>query len=256
MNPSENHALDNPHSSLAGASIARHEQDLDPSSPTACRQTADVEVDRAARRAFVSGCELPLTTRLFDLLAFFLERRGAALSFDEIGRAVWNNRRDSGDHRFLHTAVYRLRGILNSAGAENFVEGIRGFGYRVRATSPSPDVSIEASAPPERAMVVLDPSGLRLRLSMANEAATELTGYAIDVLTRRTDAAISLWLPPDRAFIHSAVSETLASGRAETRGRELRRANDEIINVDVVLGRLDLPSRPPLCVAELQESNA
>lgn len=209
---------------------------------------AELRIDRSTRRAYVRDEELPLTTQLFDLLAFFLDHRGEAISFEDLAVSVWAYQPNVGDHHFLHTAVYRLRRILNDAGVEDLIDGIRGYGYRVKA-GPAPRKEAVQEAP--RAIAVFDPMDPDLRLAMVNEAAVQLTGYSVATLTNLRQAAKRLWDPEEREQIDAAVRETLESGSAKARGRHLIRADGTVILVDVLFSRLDLPGREPLCLAEV-----
>ena len=212
-------------------------------------------IDEDARRAFVGGDELPLTTQLFDLLAFFMSRRGTAVSFEELASEVWSYPYGAGDHHFLHTAVYRLRRILLNGGVDNLVEGIRGFGYRVSARAQADASSIETMRTVGRPIAVFDPLDPDLRFSMVNEAALQLTGYEIEVITNLPRAARRLWTPGERAFVDLAVGDALASGTATTWGRELLRADGETVIVDLFFSRLEVANGNPLCVAEARESH-
>lgn len=190
--------------------------------------------------------ELPLTTQLFDLLTYFLDHRGEAVSFEDLAAAVWAYSRDVGDHHFLHTAVYRLRRILETAGVEDLVDGIRGFGYRIKAGA----VGVADPTTPH-AVAVFDPADPDLRLAMVNDAAVQLTGYNVATLTNLREAVTSLWTPEERIVIDAAVRETLERGSAQVQGRRLTRADGTVVLVDIALSRLDLPGRDPLCLVEV-----
>ncbi len=216
--------------------------------PTEADRAAEIRIDRPARRAYVGDDELPLTTQLFDLLAFFMDHRGAAVSFDDLAAAVWSYPRNVGDHHFLHTAVYRLRRILATAGVDDLIDGIRGFGYRIKAAPPPDEVPVTLAP---QAVAVFDPTDPDLRLAMANDATVQLTGYNIAALTNLREAATSLWSPEERVAIDAAVRETLNRGSAHALDRKLTRADGTVVRVDIAFSRLDLPGREPLCLAEV-----
>jgi len=48
-----------------------------------------LELDRSTRRVLSEGSEIDLSTREFDLLAYFMEHRGEVLARDRILNAVW-----------------------------------------------------------------------------------------------------------------------------------------------------------------------
>lgn len=217
-----------------------------------------IRLERTERRAFVGSHELALTTQLFDLLEYLLDHRGEAVSFNQLASEVWSYTHGVGDHHFLHTAIYRLRRILQGTGIDDLIEGVRGFGYRVRAEPVAPKAPVMSLtlAASSRAIAVFDPSDPALRLLMANEATLELTGYDIDTLTNLPGSSTRLWRPEEREKVDAVIREALASGCAHASGLRLLRANGEEVAVDLTVSRLDLPDRGPLGVAEVTVSNA
>ena len=212
-------------------------------------RSPELRVDRTTRRAYVDEQELPLTTQLFDLLAFFLEHRGLAISFEELAVAVWAYQPDVGDHHFLHTAVYRLRRILSDVGVDDLIAGIRGYGYRVK---PDHTRRVETTAEPTIAIAVFDPLDPELPITMANDAAVQLTGHSVATLTNRSDVAGRLWDADERAALDATIWEALDLGQSTIRAQRLTRADGTVVRVDVSLSRLDLSGRGPLCLAEIR----
>jgi DNA-binding winged helix-turn-helix (wHTH) protein len=192
--------------------------------------------------------ELPLTTQLFDLLVFFLDHGGAAVSFQDLATAVWSYPPDLGDHHFLHTAVYRLRRILNTAGVDDLITGIRGFGYRIKAGTTTHHTATPEKPP---AAAVFDPADPELRLSMVNDAAVQLTGYDVASLTSVGGAPPSLWDQAERAAIDDAVRIAVDRGHSQIEVQRLTRSDGSVIPAELQLSRLDLPGRDPLCLVEI-----
>jgi two-component system phosphate regulon response regulator PhoB len=85
--------------------------------------------DRAAHRAWVEAAEVALTAREFKLLTTFYDRRGRVLSRDTVLDDVWGTDTDVTE-RNVDTHVKRLREKLG--GAADYVETLRGVGYRFR----------------------------------------------------------------------------------------------------------------------------
>jgi two-component system phosphate regulon response regulator PhoB len=89
-----------------------------------------LEIDSEGHRAWAAGHALDLTALEFKLLSVFLARRGRALTREVLLRETWG-----ADHhvtlRAVDTHVKRLRGKLGAAG--DYIETIRGVGYRMRA---------------------------------------------------------------------------------------------------------------------------
>lgn len=206
-----------------------------------------LNIDGAARRVCVADEELPLTTQLFDLLMYLLDRRGEAVSFEDLAEAIWAYP-PGGDHHFLHTAVYRLRRVLAAAGVDGLIDGIRGFGYRIDA---HPRIVIEHRGDAARAIAVFNPADPDLRMTMVNDGALRLTGYSVEALTNLRDAVTQLWPPDDRAILDRAVQSALESGTAQSDGRQLLRADGTTIVVNVSICRLGVSGQEPLCLAEV-----
>lgn len=89
----------------------------------------DLVLDAAAHTAAVGGAPLELTATEFDLLAYFLARRGQALSRDDIHRDVWGLDFDRGTN-LIDVYVGYLRRKLADAGHTAALDAVRGVGYR------------------------------------------------------------------------------------------------------------------------------
>ena len=86
-------------------------------------------VDVATRRATRDGHELALTLREFDLLAYFLERPGAAHTREDLMRRVWGW--DFGDLSTVTVHVRRLRAKIEDDPARpQLIQTVWGVGYR------------------------------------------------------------------------------------------------------------------------------
>lgn len=87
-----------------------------------------VSVDRTRRAAICAGAELTLTAREFDLLAFFLDHAGRAVTRETLLARVWG---DDGQHTMNVVDVYvgYLRRKLAAAGGDGCLRTMRGFGY-------------------------------------------------------------------------------------------------------------------------------
>ena len=70
-----------------------------------------IEVDRAAHQVTVDGNEIELSYKEFELLTYFLENQGIALSREKILNNVWNYDY-FGDARTIDTHVKKLRSKL------------------------------------------------------------------------------------------------------------------------------------------------
>ncbi|GAB3483837.1 response regulator transcription factor [Amycolatopsis cihanbeyliensis] len=88
-----------------------------------------------ARQAVLDGAELPLTTREFDLLAFFLSHPGTAYSRADLLEKVWGW--DFGDQSTVTVHVRRLREKIERDPAKpTRVATVWGVGYRYDTGQP------------------------------------------------------------------------------------------------------------------------
>lgn len=90
-------------------------------------------VDLAARRAELGGIELPLTTREFDLLVFFMRKPGEAFTRSQLLAEVWGW--TFGDHSTVTVHVRRLREKVEADPAHpSRISTVWGVGYRYDGT--------------------------------------------------------------------------------------------------------------------------
>ncbi len=96
----------------------------------AIRRVGDVEIDLDTRKAKASGRLLELTSREFDLLAFFVTHPDRVHSREQLMEAVWGSRY-FGTARTVDNFVARLRAhIGDDAESPRHLETVRGIGYR------------------------------------------------------------------------------------------------------------------------------
>ena len=91
---------------------------------------AGITVDKSAHTVFASGEPVDLSFKEFELLVFFMENKGVALSREMILNHVWNYDY-FGDARTIDTHVKKLRNKLGESG--NAIKTIWGMGYRFEA---------------------------------------------------------------------------------------------------------------------------
>jgi two-component system, OmpR family, phosphate regulon response regulator PhoB len=94
-----------------------------------------IALDRGAHRVTVSGKEIELTATEFRLLDKLIERRDKVLSRTQLLESVWRAQPDI-QTRTVDMHVQRLRTKLGDAG--EWVETVRGVGYRFREPPPPP----------------------------------------------------------------------------------------------------------------------
>ena len=86
-----------------------------------------IELNKAAHQVKIDGQEIELSYKEFELLAYFLENQGIALSREKILNNVWNYDY-FGDARTIDTHVKKLRSKLGEKG--EMIKTIWGMGYK------------------------------------------------------------------------------------------------------------------------------
>ena len=86
-----------------------------------------IEINKAAHQVTIDGVEVELSYKEFELLTYFVENRGIALSREKILNNVWNYDY-FGDARTIDTHVKKLRNKLGDKGA--YIKTIWGMGYK------------------------------------------------------------------------------------------------------------------------------
>jgi two-component system, OmpR family, phosphate regulon response regulator PhoB len=104
-----------------------------------------LKVDRAAHRVWVGGDEVELTALEFKLLLMLHDRRNRVQTRAVLLDDVWGIKSDI-TTRTVDTHVKRLREKLGLAG--DYVETVRGVGYRFTETPPLPGAASTASGSP------------------------------------------------------------------------------------------------------------
>ncbi len=87
-----------------------------------------IKMDIAAREVFVDGVKINLTPKEYELLKFFIDNKGIALSRDKILNAVWNYDY-FGDLRTVDTHIKQLRAKLGKY--SYYISTVRSVGYRL-----------------------------------------------------------------------------------------------------------------------------
>lgn len=87
-----------------------------------------IEVDKAAHMVTIDGTPVDLSYKEFELLVYFMENKGIALSREKILNNVWNYDY-FGDARTIDTHVKKLRNKLGERG--DVIKTIWGMGYKL-----------------------------------------------------------------------------------------------------------------------------
>ena len=90
-----------------------------------------IVLDKVAHLVTVDGVRVDLSFKEFELMAYFLENEGIALSRDKILNNVWNYDY-FGDARTVDTHVKKLRSKIGAKG--EYIRTIGGMGYKFEVT--------------------------------------------------------------------------------------------------------------------------
>lgn len=89
-----------------------------------------IEINKAAHMVYIEGEAIELSFKEFELLTYFVENQGIALSREKILNSVWNYDY-FGDARTIDTHVKKLRSKMGEKG--NYIKTIWGMGYKFEA---------------------------------------------------------------------------------------------------------------------------
>ena len=90
-------------------------------------EAGGITIDKAAHIVKIDGKPIELSYKEFELLTYFVENRGNALSREKILNNVWNYDY-FGDARTIDTHVKKLRSKLKDKG--DYIKTIWGMGYK------------------------------------------------------------------------------------------------------------------------------
>ena len=90
-------------------------------------EAGGIRIDKAAHSVTIDGKSVDLSYKEFELLAYFLENKGIALSREKILNSVWNYDY-FGDARTIDTHVKKLRSKMGEKG--DYIKTIWGMGYK------------------------------------------------------------------------------------------------------------------------------
>ena len=97
------------------------------SNPDDVLSAGGIVIDKAAHQATVDGNPMDLSFKEFELLTYFLENEGIALSREKILNSVWNYDY-FGDARTIDTHVKKLRSKMGDKG--EYIKTVWGMGYK------------------------------------------------------------------------------------------------------------------------------
>lgn len=90
-------------------------------------EAGGIRIDKAAHQVTIDGKVIDLSYKEFELLTYFMENQGLALSREKILNHVWNYDY-FGDARTIDTHVKKLRSKMGEKG--DYIKTIWGMGYK------------------------------------------------------------------------------------------------------------------------------
>lgn len=92
----------------------------------------ELESDKTARRVFVQGKEITLTSKEFDLLTFLAAHPNRVFSKEELFQKIWGMK-SVGESATVTVHIKKIREkIEGDVGKQGYIETIWGIGYRFR----------------------------------------------------------------------------------------------------------------------------
>ena len=95
-------------------------------------EAGGIQLNKAAHIILIDGRQIELSYKEFELLTYFMENKGIALSREKILNHVWNYDY-FGDARTIDTHVKKLRNKMGEKG--NLIKTIWGMGYKFDVSS-------------------------------------------------------------------------------------------------------------------------
>lgn len=96
-------------------------------SETDTMEYGGIQIDKAAHVVTIDGKTIDLSFKEFELLSYFMENKGIALSREKILNSVWNYDY-FGDARTIDTHVKKLRSKMGDKG--DMIKTVWGMGYK------------------------------------------------------------------------------------------------------------------------------
>ena len=95
-------------------------------------EAGGIQLNKAAHIILIDGRQIELSYKEFELLTYFMENKGIALSREKILNSVWNYDY-FGEARTIDTHVKKLRNKMGEKG--NLIKTIWGMGYKFDVSS-------------------------------------------------------------------------------------------------------------------------
>jgi len=92
----------------------------------------NISIDFDKRELLVSGKEVTLNRKEFDILTFFVANKNRLVSKTALAEHVWGDQIDEADsYEFIYSQIKNLRKKLKDHGSEIEIQAIYGIGYKL-----------------------------------------------------------------------------------------------------------------------------
>jgi two-component system response regulator ArlR len=92
----------------------------------------NISIDFDKRELLVSGKEVALNRKEFDILTFFVANKNRLVSKTALAEHVWGDQIDEADsYEFIYSQIKNLRKKLKDHGSEIEIQAIYGIGYKL-----------------------------------------------------------------------------------------------------------------------------
>jgi DNA-binding response OmpR family regulator len=91
----------------------------------------EIQLEVEAKTVLVSGKEVSLTRKEYDLLLYFIINKNKVLSKNAIAEHLWGDDMDIADnYDFIYTHIKNIRKKLIQAGAGDYIRSVYAMGYK------------------------------------------------------------------------------------------------------------------------------
>jgi len=91
----------------------------------------EIKVRIDSSQVFIHEIEIPLTSKEFDLLVFFITNKNKVISKYALIDHLWENFEDpEGSYDFLYSQIKNLRNKISAAGGNDYIQNVTKIGYR------------------------------------------------------------------------------------------------------------------------------
>ncbi|HPQ08398.1 MAG TPA: response regulator transcription factor [Bacteroidia bacterium] len=94
----------------------------------------EITINPESKEVKVKDQIVPLTTKEFELLIYFISNKNRVLSKNNIAEHLWGDDADMFDnYDFIYVHIRNLRKKLLDAGAQDYIQTIYGIGYKFKS---------------------------------------------------------------------------------------------------------------------------